>query len=151
MCARNIHEVRKTYCFGCDVCAPPKSALPMFKILNSFGRPTLAQEMLKNSHRRLAASYQYALLLVGGRGWTHSAAGTETSGRNPMEGVHQFSPMDRPNNELKHFCTECGVIFEMRSNCDGADLICDTCYSGQFEPVRIHHWQRIPPRLRRAR
>jgi len=67
-CARNIQEVRKTYCFGCDVCAPPKSALPMFKILNSFGRPTLAQEMLKNSHRRSAARYQFALLLTDGRG-----------------------------------------------------------------------------------
>ncbi len=67
-----------------------------------------------------------------------------------MEGV-QYSPMDRPNNQVKSMCTECGIVFEVSSDGGGAEMICDACYSGQFEPVRIHHWQRIPPRLRRAR
>ncbi len=68
-----------------------------------------------------------------------------------MEGV-QFSPIDGPNNNnLKQVCAECGIIFEMRATNGSVDMICDACYSGQFEPVRIHHWQRIPSRLRRAR
>ena len=149
-CARNIHEMRNPYSFGCKHFAPLTSPPPKFKILNSFGTAVLARQMLNYGHRRLAASCPFAFIMIGRRGSTHSAAGTETCGRNPMEGV-QFSPMDRSNNDYKHVCTECGVIFEMRSNSEGAEIICDTCYSGQFEPVRIHHWQRIPSRLRRAR
>lgn len=67
--------------------------------------------------------------------------------------VFQFPPMDRPNNQVpaRAVCSECGVAFETRHNAAAVEMICDSCYSAQFEPVRIHHWQRIPHRLRRAR
>jgi len=143
--------MRNPYSFGCLRLDSSGSAVPKFKILNCFGLSDLARQMLKYDHRRSAASWHFARSPGEGRGSTHSAAGTETCGRKPMEGV-QFPPIDGPNNDnLKQACAECGIIFEMRTKNGSVEMICDACYSGQFEPVRIHHWQRIPSRLRRAR
>jgi DNA-directed RNA polymerase subunit RPC12/RpoP len=67
-----------------------------------------------------------------------------------MEGVHFFPP-NRPDNRMHQVCTECGHIFESRPDAEGAEIVCDSCYQGQFEPMRVSHWQRVPARLRSAR
>jgi len=67
-----------------------------------------------------------------------------------MEGVH-FNPPNRPDTRVHQLCTECGYLFESRPNAEGAELICDTCYQAQFEPVRISKWQRMVARMRSPR
>jgi hypothetical protein len=55
-----------------------------------------------------------------------------------MEGV-LFIP---PNRRPEETCAECGRTFRPLRLGDGTEELCDTCYEAQFEPRRLHHWQK---------
>jgi hypothetical protein len=68
-----------------------------------------------------------------------------------MQPFPSYYPQDLQNKVVRHVCAECGDAFESRSNSDPAEAVCDACYSGQFEPLRVPMWQRVNHNLRRAR
>lgn len=63
-----------------------------------------------------------------------------------MEGA-QFIPPHRINLRLDQICAECRRTFRPRLLGDGAEEICDECYTAQFEPRRLRHWQKSQGRL----
>jgi len=62
-----------------------------------------------------------------------------------MEGA-LFIPPNRSDRRSDQICTECGRTFRSHRVGEGAEELCDTCYDAQFEPRRLHLWQK-PGRL----
>jgi|GEM_PF-4005181 len=58
-----------------------------------------------------------------------------------MEGV-LFIPPNRPSRRSDQVCAECGRTFRPRHVGEGIEELCDTCYEAQFEPRRLHLWQK---------
>ena len=58
-----------------------------------------------------------------------------------------FIPPDRPNRRFDQICAECRRAFRPRLLGDGAEELCDDCYTAQFEPRRLRHWQKANGRL----
>ena len=59
-----------------------------------------------------------------------------------MEGV-LFIPPNRPHRNPDRTCVECGRAFRPRRGGEGAEELCDPCYDAQFEPRRMHLWQKL--------
>jgi NMD protein affecting ribosome stability and mRNA decay len=68
-----------------------------------------------------------------------------------MQPFASYYSQDRRNTFTQQTCAECGDKFQTRASNEAAEVLCDACYSAQFEPVRVPMWQRVAHNLRRQR
>jgi|HubBroStandDraft_6_1064221.scaffolds.fasta_scaffold1998235_1 hypothetical protein len=65
-----------------------------------------------------------------------------------MQPFPSYYPQAQQNKVVRQICIECGDSFESRASIEPTETICDACYSGQFEPLRVPMWQRVKHNLR---
>ncbi|MGH9593913.1 MAG: hypothetical protein ACRD5L_12540, partial [Bryobacteraceae bacterium] len=56
-------------------------------------------------------------------------------------------PPNGSEGAAQQVCYACGLSFAALPAENSEEQLCDACERGQFEPVRIRHWQRIPARI----